>query len=188
VANRTLPLDDDGMYHVYNRAVGSELLFHCSKDYVRFLENIDRYLLPEIMLWSYALLPNHFHLLFSINDKSSGKSISKAISDCCNSYTKWLNTISGRRGNLFMRPFKRTQIENDNHLAWTIWYIHRNPVHHHCVLSVANWQYSSYTALAGDSETRVARREVLSFFGGKEKFIRFHIEQQQGYYDTLEIE
>ena len=137
MASRTLPLDDDGMYHIYNRAAGSEQLFTTADDYSRFLNCIDKYLLPFMDIWCYCLMPDHFHLLISIREKSTGKEISKAISDCCNAYTKWLNAIKRRKGNLFMRPFKRNKKEDDSHLAWMVWYIHRNPVHRHYVKDYA---------------------------------------------------
>ncbi len=188
MSNRTLPLDDDGMYHIYNRATGSELLFTTTGDYTRFLKCMEKYLLPFMGIWCYCLMPNHFHLLITIKEKSTGKEISKALSDCCNAYTKWLNTATGRKGNLFMRPFKRNKIENDNHLAWTVWYIHRNPMHHHYSQDYSEWKYSSFKAICNDTASKICREHVLSFFGGVEKFILFHKVQQQGYYDAMEDE
>jgi putative transposase len=183
--NRTLPLDNDGIYHIYNRAVGNEKLFQTEKQYMHFLKLIEKYLLPKADIWCYCLMPNHFHFLVEIGNNSSGEAVSKAMSDCCNAYTKWLNVISNRKGNLFMRPFKRNKIENDAHLAWTVWYIHRNPLHHKYANSLDEWKFSSYKAI-GSPKTKIASKKVLDFFGGLDNFIKFHQIQNNGYYDTLE--
>jgi len=160
--NHTLPLDNDGMYHIYNRAVGNEILFRSEKQYLHFLKGIDKYLLPKADIWSYCLMPNHFHLLIKIKEGTTGEEISKAISDCCNGYTKWLNVSQKRKGNLFMRPFKRNKIKEDSHLAWTIWYIHRNPLHHGLANDLNNWKFSSYKAITS-TKTKIAALEVLDF-------------------------
>ncbi len=183
--NRTLPIDGDGMYHIYNRATGNEQLFFTEKHYVHFLQGIEKYVLPQADIWSYCLLPNHFHFLIELKESATGELFSKAISDCCNGYTKWLNIITKRKGNLFMRPFKRNKIINDAHLAWTIWYIHRNPLHHHYVKKFEDWKFSSYKA-ALSSNTKISAKKVLNFFGGDGNYIRFHKEQLRGFFDTLE--
>lgn len=179
MSSRTLPLNE-GMYHVCNRAVGREVLFHEPGFYNKFLKNVDDYLVPVVDLWAYNLLPNHFHLLFDIGRNVTGESVAKAISDCCNSYTKWSNVRFTRKGNLFMRPFKRIAIENDNHLAWVIWYIHRNHMHHGYSKSLNGWPYSSYNEIIENRGGRISREKILGFFGGRDQFIRFHNEQLAG--------
>ncbi len=184
--NHTQPLDNDGMYHIYNRAVGNERLFSSEDQYVRFVKGIEKYILPQADVWSYCLMPNHFHLLIEIKETVDGEKISKAISDCCNSYTKWLNTSTKRKGNLFMRPFKRNRIKDDAHLAWTIWYIHRNPLHHGYANRLDEWKFSSYKAVNA-SKTKVSVSKVLQFFGSYEHFIRFHKLQHNGFNMGLEF-
>jgi REP element-mobilizing transposase RayT len=78
--DHTLPLNDDGIYHIYNRAVGNETLFRSEKQYLHFLKCIEKYLLPKTCIWSYCLMPNHFHLLIEIKEGLTGKAISKALS------------------------------------------------------------------------------------------------------------
>ncbi len=186
MANTTLPLDDDGMYHIYNRAVGNEVLFINDEYFLAFLKKIEKYILPHVDIWSYCLLPNHFHLLIKLKANATGSNVSKGISDCCNAYVKWINTLTKRKGNLFMRPFKRSKITDDNHLAWIIWYIHRNPVHHHLTSDYSTWKYSSYNAIAGSAVTKVARNDIYDFFGGLDPYLSFHKVQQQGFFETLE--
>jgi REP element-mobilizing transposase RayT len=185
MSNLTLPLESDSMYHICNRAVGNEVLFKNEKQYIHFLKCIEKYLLPKANIWSYCLMPNHFHLLIEIKENITGETISKAVSDCCNAYTKWLNTLTNRKGNLFMRPFKRNRIQNEGHLAWTIWYIHRNPTHHNYGVDFKDWKFSSFKAIISTG-TKVAAKTVLQFFGGVEAYLQFHNVQHIGYYETLE--
>lgn len=173
------------MYHICNRAVGNEILFSNEKQYIHFLKCIEKYLLTKVDIWCYCLLPNHFHLLIEIKENVTGELVSKAISDCCNSYTKWLNITTNRKGNLFMRPFKRNKIKNEAHLSWTIWYIHRNPFHHHYVINFKDWKFSSYKAIVS-TVTKVAAKKVLDFFGGKNAYLQFHDTQNASSFETLE--
>ena len=104
-----------------------------------------------------------------------------------------------------MRPFKRKKIENESHLAWAIWYVHRNPLHHGFTKEWRNWKYSSYKTivetcqveqgpcaqaepdrLIHPASTHLSAKAVLDFFGSVEAFEKFHDVQQQGYYESLE--
>ncbi|MBW7893238.1 MAG: transposase, partial [Chitinophagaceae bacterium] len=173
MANHTLPLNDDGLYHIYNRAVGNEKLFRNKRYYRQFMTRLETHLSPLVDIWSYCLLPNHFHLLVEIKPESTGAAISKGISDCCNSYTKWLNILNGRKGSLFMRPFKRDKIKDGRHLATIIAYIHRNPIHHNYVSDLNAWEFCSYKKiLAGEPGT--AFEKVIEFLGGKDAYVEFH--------------
>lgn len=89
------------------------------------------------------------------------------------------------KGSLFMRPFKRDLIKDGAHLAWIIWYIHRNPIHHGFVQDINKWKYSSYKAIFS-SGTKIASERVLKFFGGIEDYVSFHNTQLKGYFDGLE--
>lgn len=130
-------------------------------------------------------MPNHFHLLAEIKEGVTGDEVSKSISDCCNSYAKWLYLVVHRKGSLFMRPFKRDLIKDGAHLAWIIWYIHRNPIHHGFVQDINKWKYSSYKAIFS-SGTKIASERVLKFFGRMENYVSFHNTQLKGYFDGLE--
>ena len=106
------PLEPFGYYHIYNRAVGAERLFYSDRDYEAFMERIPRYLLQCFELYSYCLLPNHFHFCVKTGDVDTDKA-SKAFSDFSNSYCKWFNLKHSRKGGLFMRPFKRKKLSHD---------------------------------------------------------------------------
>jgi hypothetical protein len=49
-------------------------------------------------------------------------------------------------------------------------YIHLNPVKHRVVKDLSTWRFSSYNVICSDSETFVARENVLRWFGGLNEF------------------
>jgi REP element-mobilizing transposase RayT len=179
-----LPLEPDTFYHIHNRAVGNEKLFTHPDDYAAFLKRIKRYLLPSMDFFAYCLLPNHFHFLVRTHPESLP--FSKHFSDCCNSYTKWRNRKYRRLGGLFMTPFSRKPVREDSYLTRLIWYIHRNPLHHFYCTDIGDWPWSSYKALISEAPTLLQRKFVLNWFGGKEAFITFHQQLQQGFREDPE--
>jgi putative transposase len=54
-------------------------------------------------------------------------------------------------------------------------YIHRNPERHGFVEDYRRWPYSSYQAILSDRPSRVQRRDVLEWFGGRAGFERAHV-------------
>lgn len=189
MSSNTKPLIAGEFYHVYNRAPGKELLFFYQRDYVHWLELIKKYILPHCQLYAYCLLPNHFHLLLKINEDIKLNDFSKGLSDACNSYTKWFNKVYSRKGSLFMRPFKRKRIIDNNQLGWVFWYIHRNPLHHGVTTDWANWKYSSYQAYISEKPTAIPVDYFLNFFGGAERLIKHHQLQANDYImNLIEIE
>lgn len=42
-----------------------------------------------------------------------------------------------------------------------------------------DWKFSSYNSILSDKETLVCREQVIDWFGDKEAFIKFHLENIQ---------
>jgi REP element-mobilizing transposase RayT len=89
-------------------------------------------------------------------------------------YAKAINKQESRRGSLFQKKFKRLKIDNDIYLMILIHYIHHNPVHHNLRTDFQNWRYNSYHAIVTEANTKVMIKEVLEFFGNKDRFIEYH--------------
>ena len=81
-----------------------------------------------------------------------------------------------RAGRLFLYPFKRIIVEEDDYFVYLISYIHRNPIHHGIAKSFFEWEYSSYNAILSKNRTKVNREVVMSLFGSKDEFVKFHDE------------
>lgn len=166
-------------FHIYNRAVGNELVFHNDVGYDHWLFLVKQYLLPLCEIHAYCLLPNHYHLLVKINNDINPADFSKKMSDAANAFVKWNNLKYGRKGGLFMTPYKRKLLQNEDYLIWCLWYIHRNPFHHQFVSDWKSWKYSSYHAYISDKPTLINRTFFLDLFGGKEMFVKHHTIQAE---------
>ena len=177
-------------YHIFNKAIGSDKLFVSDNDYYYFLQKIERYLLPVAYVISYCLIPNHFHLLVEIKElrsfpkgipeqsiESPEQYVSKVFSNFFNSYSKSFNKAHDRSGRLFLYPYKRILVDDDDYLAFLIVYIHRNPIHHGLVKSFSEWKYSSYTTILSNNISKVSREIALAQFDdSKDEFINYHDE------------
>jgi len=191
IVNRQEYLDFGKFYHIYNKAIGKELLFKTEYDYFFFLKKIDRFILPVAKIISYCLIPNHFHLLIYTRDEdeikknlrkksfdSNRNPIIQSFSNFFNSYSKSYNKIQNRMGRLFVYPFKKILVDKDDYLISLICYIHRNPIHHGMVNDFSKWKYSSYNAFITNKPTKVEREFVIGLFGSLNDFIVFHNENK----------
>lgn len=77
-----------------------------------------------VELVSFALMPNHFHLILHEIDEGG---ISKYMQRILNAYTKFFNTKYGINGHLFQGPYKIVRVTNNEQLLYLSTYIHRNP-------------------------------------------------------------
>ena len=187
-----IPLNQDGIYHILSHAVGNEKLFRTDENYRFFLQQYFLRIQPIADTFSFCLLPNHFHFLIRIRQmekleelyhlkkKKSPQPgilpdfIMEQFSNLLNSYTKSYNKYYRRRGALFVDYLRRVEVKDNNQYTNTIFYIHKNPVHHGISNSISDWRWSSYQAMLGHQPTDLLRSEVLEWFGGIQPFINFH--------------
>lgn len=189
-----IPLMPATIYHVFNRAVGSEKLFLNQENYRYFLVLFSRYILPVADLLAYTLLPNHFHLLIKVNSREQILAhyhtlkmsdapiteqvllafIMKQFSNWLNAYAKAFNKMYHRKGSLFIDYLKRSEAKTDSDITAFIFYIHKNAVHHGLTLHIGKWSFDSYQAIISNKPTYINRSFCINWFGGLEAFIRFH--------------
>ena len=55
-------------YHIYNRGINGEKLFHCEENYQHFLKLYSTYIDPIADTYAWVLMPNHFHFLVRIKE------------------------------------------------------------------------------------------------------------------------
>ena len=187
------PLLADNPYHIFSRANGSERLFTCKEDYLFFLGRYQKYIAPVADTFVYALLPNHFHFLIKVKPYSTLANrfkrskkvkeeyegwqpdyVMQQFSNMLNSYSKSFNYKYSRKGALFMDYLRRVEIDTDEQFSSTIFYIHKNPVHHGYCANLTDWQWSSFNAMISTAPTNLLRTEVLNWFGNLDKFIEYH--------------
>ena len=188
------PLLPSETYHIFSRAVGKEKLFIEEKNYTHFLNALSLHIKEVADIYTYSLLPNHFHLVarikpieniiahFEVVKKKKmdpliidiSDFIMERFSNLLNSYTKSINKMYNRKGSLFIDYLKRSRVEKESDLTSFIFYTHKNAVHHGYTSSIGDWKHDAYCSLISDKPTKLLRKEVLSWFGGKERFIEFH--------------
>ncbi|MCH8124601.1 hypothetical protein IIC38_01355 [candidate division KSB1 bacterium] len=174
-------------YHIFNRGNNRERTFFSDENYAYFLKKFDQYLSPYLEVYSYCLLFNHFHLLVRVKDHENPSGlqdlrgldyqrnpVSQAFSNLFNAYTKAINKQENRTGSIFQKKFKKIEIDKDSYLIRMIYYIHRNPVHHGICEQLWDYHWSSYYRMTDDKQTKLKRREVLDWFGGKTEFVNYH--------------
>lgn len=190
-------------YHVYNRTVDKGKLFANADNYMFFLKKFDEYLSGFINTYAYCLLGNHFHWLIGVlpeveiranlekfeksdsgkkivqnkkqnSDKTVHEIVSHQFKKFFQSYAMAYNKQQDRVGTLFQTPFKRAWIDNDEYFTNMIFYIHANPRKHGFIDDFKNYEWSSYQRILMEKPTKLRKREVLEWFGGKDAYLKFH--------------
>jgi putative transposase len=173
-------------YHIYNRANGKEELFSMNENYKYFLDKYKRYIVPIADTYCYCLMPNHFHFLIRfktekeltmLNETSIEnypKFFSEKFRRFLNSYSKAFNKQKGRRGSLFMHPFKRKEIGDVKYFRKIVHYIHCNPVAAELCKAPYDWKYSSFNAIVRSKNSLLKREDVINLFDDVENFIFVH--------------
>ncbi|WP_248398999.1 transposase [Bizionia sp. M204] len=171
------PFEAEHFFHLYNRGNNDENIFLEQENYSYFLVLMKKYLLSVADVYSYCLLPNHFHVIIKFKEESQqevGKNNSKIslhqpISNMMNAYTKAINKRYNRRGSLFQEHLKRIKITEENYLRNLIIYLNTNSTHHQ-IEDYRTYKHSSYDALISDQETSIKRDEVIELFSDVNNF------------------
>ena len=180
-----LPLESSYYYHFYNRGNNKENIFKEEENYIYFLNLLKKYIIPIADVYSYCLLPNHFHLVFRIKEQLNlpekikiGKtSIHQPFSNMFNAYTKAINKRYNRSGSLFQKHPKRIKIENMEYFRNLIIYVNTNPTHHG-IAGFQKYKFSSYSGLISNKSTILKRKETIALFDDVENF-KFVCKQQK---------
>ena len=202
---------ENSFYHIYNRTNNKEPLFIHPKNYVFFFEKYHHYLSSYLDTYCWNLLPNHFHLMIRIKPEESiianinlkdikqrtitenlylkkessiNNLVVKAFKRFFQSYAQSFNKTYSRNGNLFYKPFKRIEIIPVSQFTSTIIYIHANALKHGIVKDFREHKWSSWHSILSSKPTKLMRDELLDWFGGKEAFIKTHLDLSKFYYDN----
>jgi hypothetical protein len=116
------------IYHIHNSSVQPELLFRQADDYTLFQSKVGKYLEPIGQLHTLRLTPTEFHLIIEFHPAfllksqakhpfQSNKFLSRKMADLFNSYAQSYNKKYRRKGALFQKNFRRSEIVDNIHLA-----------------------------------------------------------------------
>jgi len=198
---RNIKLVNDYYYHVFNRGVARLPVFLTKYDYKRFQLATDFYQYKNtpirlskileksvsdrndifaglkkdspklVTIYSYALLPNHFHFLVKQNIDNGILIFMKNLTD---SYSKYINKRHERVGPLWQGPFKAVRIESDEQLLHVSRYIHLNPVVGGLIKSsqISMYPWSSYSEYL-NKPNLCDTSTILSYFKSKNEYVKF---------------
>lgn len=184
---------EGGFYHIYNRGVAKQSIFLDEKDYQTFLYLLSNYLLPspkltnkaiknyngKISLFSYVLMPNHYHLL--IRQKDAG-AMPEFIQSLCVAYSKRFNNKYKRVGHLFQDRYNARLVKNLPDLINISKYIHQNPVKSENLNSVLKYPYSSLASYIGKKSLKedfLDTRVILDCFEKNKSLYKKYILNQR---------
>ena len=114
-------------YHITSRGDNRETLFRDDTDYQRYLQLLKAYKTKwRYLLFSYALMPNHVHLL--LRPTTAEGTVSHILHDVQARYARFFNRRYERTGHVFQGRFHASIIKRDSYLLAASRYIHLNPV------------------------------------------------------------
>jgi REP element-mobilizing transposase RayT len=170
-------MESGKFYHYFNRANNRENLFVEEDNYRFFLQLLKKHIVPIAAIYSYCLLPNHFHLVIKTKEdeelpeeiQNKTRKLSQPFSNLFNAYAKEFNKSYKRRGSLFQKHPKHIEIDNNTYLQEVILYVNNNAGHHN-ISDPLHYAHSSYHSLLSNSKTLLARNRVIEFFGSMAEF------------------
>lgn len=143
------------VFHVLNRANGRLPLFKKDGDFLAFEKLlVEAHQRVPIGILDWCLMPNHWHLV--LRPREDGE-----LTD----FMRWLSLTHAQRwktahdaighGHLYQGRFKSFIIQEDEHLATVLRYVHRNPLRAKLVKRAQDWRWGScHVRLRGPDELK----------------------------------
>ena len=198
------------IYHVMTKSIAGFKIFNSKNDFLRIV-NLLRFYQKERMpvnfyrfnefikgkkqfrkevnlkaaanavnIIAYCIMPTHLHFVLQ---EVQEKSISRAMSNILNSYTRYFNIKNGRKGPLWEGRFKKVLIESNEQLLHLTRYVHLNPVTANIVNDPKSWLWSSYQEYLGvdKKEDKICQFEELLDIDQQtyEEFVKDRISYQK---------
>ena len=101
---------ESGVYHVYSRGSGRQIIFEDNGDRRMFLDCLEQAISKaDATLLAYCLMGNHYHLVL----KSDFGKLSEMAHRLNRSYAAYFNREHDRSGHLFQQRFGSQAIDDD---------------------------------------------------------------------------
>lgn len=196
-----------GYYHIYNRGVDKRAIFIDEQDCSVFLYYLklylsspgyllrEQYITPqlmykitkmnlsnEVLLLSFAIMPNHFHLQLKQHTKDGIEKLMRRVSTA---YVQYFNRKHKRVGTLFESTYKAVSLETTEQYLYLSSYIHRNPMK--LTNSTIDFtQFSSYPYYLGmKNASWVNIDEILAFFRSSRNITKNDILSYQNFVESF---
>ena len=176
---RKFPLVKGEIYHIFSRSIAGFEIFRGNSEYQRIKSLLKYYKIDQpplkfsafmkikdkeefyqrhltarkslIDIIAYCFMPTHIHLILK-QLKENG--ISTFMSNILNSYSRYFNIKTKRKGPLWESRFQSVSVETDEQLLHLTRYIHLNPATAYLVDKPQDWQFSSYKEFLREREEK----------------------------------
>ncbi len=131
------------IFHVLNRANGKRKIFKKERDFQAFEDTLFLAIHKfDIQLYSYCIMPNHWHLVLSPN---SNGGMGKCMQWLTLTHTQRYNAFHERigYGQVYQGRYKSFLVEKDSYFLQLCRYVERNPLRAQLVTQAEQWQWSS---------------------------------------------
>lgn len=154
---------EDGIYHVFARGDGRDLIYRDDADRRSYLGMLEKVVMSE--RWrclAYCLMANHVHLLLETPDAN----LSSGMHRLHSRYAQSFNARHKRCGHVFQGRYGAVRVGSDGQLRAVLAYIARNPVEAALCDDPGQWAWSSYTSVAsGSAAGWLDAERLLSYLG-----------------------
>ncbi len=150
--------------HITARGVRRHRIFEDETDYESYVDLFGRAARQfEWIVLGFSLMPNHVHLVVRL----SRPTLSKGIHWLHSKHARQFNVRHGHEGHAFDARFFARPIETEDHLFRVLRYVALNPVLAGLCRDPAEWRWSSFACVAGESDDHpfVAARRVRLMYG-----------------------
>ncbi len=150
--NRYIDFYPNTYYHIYNKSLTEDTVFHDHTCYKRFYDKMIQLWKDEFKKYSfdiaaYCLLPNHYHLVLIYTWKQDFDPITSFMHRLQTSYSMYYNKRYKRKWPLFQWRFKAKPIQQESYLQECFVYVNFNAVKHWIVDDIKDWDYTSFHLL-----------------------------------------
>jgi REP element-mobilizing transposase RayT len=166
-------------HHVMNRGLRRGPVFiddWCCEEFVDLLpEAVERY---DIVVYGYALMPNHYHLLLG----STHGNLSSAMAFVSSNFSREMNKRFDWEGSVFRGRYHNRVVYEPAHWHHLLAYIHLNPVKANLVMRMDQSRWTSHGAYSGKLRCPewLNTEEILSELGGAKGYRQYIKEMRMG--------
>jgi len=169
------------LYHLISRGNGRKRIFFGEEDRLRFLRQLrDNLTTYDVVLYSYVLMNNHYHLLVRTNQPN----LSRFMQRLNTSYALYFRYKRRSPGHVFQSRYRAKLVEDDAYMIALSRYIHLNPVKTAAARRLARpqrlplleaFRFSSYPGyVKGDAEQKWLCYDLRKHFAQTPSAARRH--------------
>lgn len=155
-------------YHIYNRGTNHQLIYQDKEDYQRFLDKLKQTVeVYDWKIYTYCLLPNHYHLQI----KTGKDKLGKIIQSLQTSHAIYFNRKHKHLGPIFQNRFHSVLVQEGEYFLYLSKYIHLNPVKSKLTNNPEDYPYSSYQTYLNHKNTKgiIDARSIKVLLGKQAK-------------------